>query len=279
MNGYRTVRAFCGFLAVFAITPGADAEIVYDESILGDLESTQVIDPVTGLPVPVGPILEFQPGANEVLGSQRFIIRNDGSREFDFDLFRFTVPPGAELRGATVLVEATEVLGTVSNAGLGPCRLMNAQLFGTENTLATQGTSFPSFTPCAGFASGPVPMWASNLPVGPGTYGFNAGIFMIGSGGAIWRYQLSFDLGLIDPVAQLTALRSASIGAGPGTSLADKIALAMTYYEAGDIQTTCAVLGDFLNQVRAQRGKKLTPAQADELRRQAEAIINGIGCS
>lgn len=48
------------------------------------------------------------------------------------------------------------------------------------------------------------------------------------------------------------------MGVGPGRSLRNKTELAETYLAAGDIQATCAVLGGFLNEVEAQRGKKLT---------------------
>ena len=69
------------------------------------------------------------------------------------------------------------------------------------------------------------------------------------------------------------------MGVGPGNSLADKIMLAQTYLAVPDVQSTCAILSDFLNQVRAQRGKKLTIEIADQLTADAQAIMAAIGCN
>ena len=65
---------------------------------------------------------------------------------------------------------------------------------------------------------------------------------------------------------------------GPGNSLADKVELARTYLAIPDVQATCAVLDAFLNQVRAQRGKKLTLEMADQLTADVQAIMTAIGC-
>jgi hypothetical protein len=81
------------------------------------------------------------------------------------------------------------------------------------------------------------------------------------------------------PAALLEQLGTAVIGVGPGNSLADKIMLAQTYLAVPDVQSTCAMLGDFLNQVRAQRGKKLTIEIADQLTADAQAIMDAIGCN
>ena len=68
-------------------------------------------------------------------------------------------------------------------------------------------------------------------------------------------------------------------GVGPGKSLADKIELAQAYLAVPDVQSTCEVLNAFLNQVRAQRGKKLTSELADELTEDALVITDAIGCN
>jgi hypothetical protein len=65
---------------------------------------------------------------------------------------------------------------------------------------------------------------------------------------------------------------------GPGSSFADKIMLAQTYLSVLDEESACLMLGDFLNQVRAQRGKKLTEEQADQFSSDAAAIIAAIDC-
>ena len=76
----------------------------------------------------------------------------------------------------------------------------------------------------------------------------------------------------------LEQLLTDSTGVGPGKSLANKVTLAQTYYAVGDIPSTCAVLQSFLDQVRAQSGKKLTTAQADALSEDAELIMSAIAC-
>ena len=97
---------------------------------------------------------------------------------------------------------------------------------------------------------------------------------MISLEGAIWaRFSPS-----ITPDALLEQLGAAVVGVGPGSSLADKVARAQTYLAVPDIQATCAVLADFLNQVQAQRGKKLTHEVADQLTEDVQTIMTEIGC-
>jgi hypothetical protein len=74
-------------------------------------------------------------------------------------------------------------------------------------------------------------------------------------------------------------LRDATIDVGPGGSLTKKTELAGTYFAAGDVQATCAVLTGFLNEVEAQRGKKLTHDVADILITAAQALVGAIGCN
>jgi hypothetical protein len=80
------------------------------------------------------------------------------------------------------------------------------------------------------------------------------------------------------PEVLLEQLGAAVTDVGPGKSLANKIMLAQTYLAVPDVQSACAILNGFLNQVRAQRGKKLTAEQADQFTADAEAIIAAIGC-
>lgn len=85
-----------------------------------------------------------------------------------------------------------------------------------------------------------------------------------------------------DPGALLQQLATDVTGVGPGTSLADKVALAQTYYTVSDIPATCAVLTDFVSQVGSlTHGKKpkLPTELASELIADAEAIMTAIGCN
>ncbi len=67
-------------------------------------------------------------------------------------------------------------------------------------------------------------------------------------------------------------------GAGPGASLAHKVERAQAALAAGDLTGACQALDSFLNEVRAQSGKKLTVAQAAALTADANRIKAVIGC-
>jgi hypothetical protein len=82
----------------------------------------------------------------------------------------------------------------------------------------------------------------------------------------------------VEPDALLAQLDTALVDLGPGTSFGNKISIALAYYQAGDIQSACEMLSAFQSQVAAQRGKKLTAAQADQFDADAAAIIEAIGC-
>ena len=73
-------------------------------------------------------------------------------------------------------------------------------------------------------------------------------------------------------------LLTAVTAVGPGSSLADKMAIVQAYYTAGDMAAACAELNAFENQVMAQAGKKLTTAEAAGLLGDAQAIGAKIGC-
>lgn len=92
------------------------------------------------------------------------------------------------------------------------------------------------------------------------------------------EHDMLFRISGNSPAARLATLQSKVTGEGPGKSLFNKITLAQTYLAVPDVQSTCAVLSDFLNQVRAQRGKKLTPELADQLTAEAQSIMDAIGC-
>ena len=81
-----------------------------------------------------------------------------------------------------------------------------------------------------------------------------------------------------DPRALLQQLRDDATGKGPGTSLADKIALAQTYYAVPDIQATCAVLDAFINQVNVLLRVKKPRGATAQLITDANAIKTAIGC-
>ena len=83
-----------------------------------------------------------------------------------------------------------------------------------------------------------------------------------------------------DPIILVQHLLNDVSGVGPGKSLANKAALARTYYAANDIPATCAVLTDFVSELMVQAGKKkLTTTQAAALTADASAIMETVGCN
>ena len=77
---------------------------------------------------------------------------------------------------------------------------------------------------------------------------------------------------------RLTALGRSVQGVGPGHSLANKVSNTLAYLAAGDTAQACTELAGFVNQVRAQSGKKIAPATATELVDDAVMIERTIGC-
>jgi len=77
---------------------------------------------------------------------------------------------------------------------------------------------------------------------------------------------------------QLTKLLAAVTGVAPGTSLADKVKQTQGYVAANNKASACDTLGAFINEVKAQTNKKLTPAQAASFIAQANSIKATLGC-
>jgi streptogramin lyase len=77
---------------------------------------------------------------------------------------------------------------------------------------------------------------------------------------------------------QLSELGAAVAGVGPGTSLADKVAGVEGEVAAGDTQDACSDLVAFTNEVNAQTGKRLAPAQAASLLDRVQGIETALGC-
>jgi len=88
----------------------------------------------------------------------------------------------------------------------------------------------------------------------------------------------------LDPAALLAALFGAVTDppVGPGTSLGDKIATAELANTQLDTRATCAALGSFEAEVRAQTGKSIPsgsgPSQSGGLLSAADQIAGLIGC-
>jgi Putative Ig domain len=83
----------------------------------------------------------------------------------------------------------------------------------------------------------------------------------------------------VSPDALLAKLLKEVTGIGPGNSLAYDIALVQTYYAANDKQATCAVLTGFVNEVKAQNGRKIAPTLDAQILSDAHTLEVAIGCN
>jgi hypothetical protein len=81
-----------------------------------------------------------------------------------------------------------------------------------------------------------------------------------------------------DAAHQVQTLLTAVTGVAPGSSLAAKVKQIQGFVAANDKKDACAVLGAFLSQVKAQKGKQLTAAQAASFTAQAVSIEATLGC-
>jgi probable HAF family extracellular repeat protein len=77
----------------------------------------------------------------------------------------------------------------------------------------------------------------------------------------------------------LDALLRQAEGVGPGTSLANKVQVAIANYGVRDVQGTCGALTGFVHNVNALSGQKIDHALTLRLVANADAIANTIGCS
>jgi len=77
---------------------------------------------------------------------------------------------------------------------------------------------------------------------------------------------------------QLANLQAALAGVGPGTSLADKVALVQASLAAGDVASTCSGLAAFSNQVQAQSGRTIVGSTATALIAVAARISAVLSC-
>jgi hypothetical protein len=75
-----------------------------------------------------------------------------------------------------------------------------------------------------------------------------------------------------------TVVTSLNLASGTANSLTSKLLDALNALAAGDTATACASLTSFINACQAQTGKKLTPAQANQLINYATTIKTNLGC-
>ena len=76
----------------------------------------------------------------------------------------------------------------------------------------------------------------------------------------------------------ISLIRSFNLPAGTANSLIRKLQNALDAINASDTATACSSLTAFINECRAQSGKKLTPDQSTQLINSANQIKTGLGC-
>ena len=87
-----------------------------------------------------------------------------------------------------------------------------------------------------------------------------------------------FTVTALGAFAQLAHLARAVKGVGPGTSLAAKVADARSYLASGNVADTCGTLGAFVREVKAQSGKTIPSAAAQDLIADAQRIRAVLAC-
>jgi cell wall-associated NlpC family hydrolase len=77
----------------------------------------------------------------------------------------------------------------------------------------------------------------------------------------------------------IAAVNDANVPQGIKTSLTAKLSAALTGLQAEDLATACSKLQDFIDEINAQRGKKIAPSLADSLRNGAAQVMDDLGCA
>ncbi len=120
-----------------------------------------------------------------------------------------------------------------------------------------------------------VPVSGSNFPIGTTTVNSQARDIALPTGNLS---TCSFTVHVKSATEQLQDLLVAVTGVGPGKSLASKVQNALDAVRTGNTAGACSMLNDFMNEVKAQSGKKLTIAQANSLLTDAARIRAVLGC-
>ncbi len=156
-------------LAVLAASQSADAAMLWDESIDGDL-SNDGLAPTS---------LTLNSGSNQILGST-----GDGGQGVDRDYFGFTLPQGQALTSIRLLGN-TFVSGSFSFIGIQTGPQVTVSPSGAGGNLLLGWTHYsmgdigfdilPNITPAGALSPGTYSLWVQDTG-GPATYGFDFGV-------------------------------------------------------------------------------------------------------
>jgi len=222
-----------------------------------------------------------------------------GVRSISYTITNGGMVSGANPTGASTSFSVTaEGINTVSyyaidNAGNAEtAKALVLRIDKTAPVLALPGTVTADATGPAGASvgysisatdnSGLAPDFActpasgSTFPIGTSTVGCTA------TDAAGNSASGSFTVTVNGPAAQAenltTLVESLNLGGGTSTSLTSKLDNAIDLFATGSTTTACNVVNAFVNQVKAQSGKKLTSDQADQIIADAERIRAAQGC-
>jgi len=101
------------------------------------------------------------------------------------------------------------------------------------------------------------------------------------SNGGLDAYAFTFQVPSVieEPIdVVITVIGSFNLPPGTANSLVTKLQTALDAIEASDTATACSSLTGFINECRAQSGKKLTPDQSTQLINSANHIKADLGC-
>lgn len=232
-----------------------------------------------------------------VSGSFRYDISTTGVRDANADSqsWTYVAPWGLEWVEVRVIIDGVEFDSRSADptfAITGTVQVWD-DTFGGGDWFSVQAASIATGRKVVGFdVYGPPALFSYAGGDGAITFQYDAALGARGlgivedlyePGGIIQRHGLiRFQLTSVTfgkSTAQLLDdLLAAVRGVGPGTSLADKVAAMRSYYTSRDSAAACSMLSDFLNQLEAQAGKKLTSSQATSLMGQAYALQTAFGC-
>jgi hypothetical protein len=215
--------------------------------------------------------LIYRGALSELLGSVQELAFSDPSGTAVVGNEQTGTPPGTS--GADLLSLVADIRGNCDPCDmegfvLGDYQLVNVRMFWIEGTLGA-----PDFLTNSGLPT--------LLPEFPGRLALD----FVSTTGGTPNVTVFFENFLVQPVSVpdpgtlLQQLSADVAGVGPGESLTAKVSDAQTYYAVPDVQATCAVLTAFVNEVDAQRGRKITPDLASQLTADAQAIMTAIECN
>ena len=173
--------------------------------------------------------------------------------------------------------QATTFTVTVNDSDLA---LTNVPANQTVNATSPQGAVVSYTPPTVVDEDNPLPTVSCTSPSGSTfAIGLNTVTCTVSAtGDTNSPVSKSFTINVLGAAAQLANLQSVVTGVGPGKSLAQKVSAAQADVAANNTAGACGVLAAFINEVKAQTGKSISPSTAASLIASATNIRAVLGC-